>query len=102
VDPDHLKMELPKLREMGVDLATVEDGVRVRVEDPADLGSVNVSTLPFPGFATDLQAQMMVLMTQPPTPASSPRTSTRTACRSPRSSTAWARHRPLRRVTGRW
>jgi UDP-N-acetylglucosamine 1-carboxyvinyltransferase len=64
VEPDHLKMELPKLREMGVDLATVEDGVRVRVEDPAGLGSVNVSTLPFPGFATDLQAQMMVLMTQ--------------------------------------
>jgi UDP-N-acetylglucosamine 1-carboxyvinyltransferase len=64
VDPDHLKMELPKLREMGVDFATVEDGVRVRVEDPAALGSVNVSTLPFPGFATDLQAQMMVLMTQ--------------------------------------
>jgi UDP-N-acetylglucosamine 1-carboxyvinyltransferase len=64
VDPDHLKMELPKLREMGVDLANVEDGVRVRVEDPATLGSVNVSTLPFPGFATDLQAQMMVLMTQ--------------------------------------
>jgi len=64
VEPDHLKMELPKLREMGVDLATVEEGVRVRVEDPAALGSVNVSTLPFPGFATDLQAQMMVLMTQ--------------------------------------
>jgi UDP-N-acetylglucosamine 1-carboxyvinyltransferase len=64
VEPDYLKMELPKLREMGVDLATVEDGVRVRVEDPAALGSVNVSTLPFPGFATDLQAQMMVLMTQ--------------------------------------
>jgi UDP-N-acetylglucosamine 1-carboxyvinyltransferase len=64
VEPDYLKMELPKLREMGVDLATVEEGVRVRVEDPAALGSVNVSTLPFPGFATDLQAQMMVLMTQ--------------------------------------
>ncbi len=64
LEPDYLKMELPKLREMGVDLATVEDGVRVRVDDPAALGSVNVSTLPFPGFATDLQAQMMVLMTQ--------------------------------------
>jgi UDP-N-acetylglucosamine 1-carboxyvinyltransferase len=64
VETGHLKMELPKLREMGVDLATVEGGVRVRVEDPATLGSVNVSTLPFPGFATDLQAQMMVLMTQ--------------------------------------
>lgn len=64
VNPDHLKMELPKLREMGVNLQNVEDGVRVRVEDPGEIGSVDVSTLPFPGFATDLQAQMMVLLTQ--------------------------------------
>ena len=63
-DPDHLKMELPKLREMGIDLAHVEGGVRVRVDDPEEIGSVDVSTLPFPGFATDLQAQMMVLLTQ--------------------------------------
>ncbi len=64
VDPDHLKMELPKLREMGIDLTYVEGGIRVRVDDPGTLGSVDVSTLPFPGFATDLQAQMMVLLTQ--------------------------------------
>ncbi len=64
VDPGHLKMELPKLREMGVDMSEVENGIRVRVDDPAELGSVDVSTLPFPGFATDLQAQMMVLLTQ--------------------------------------
>jgi UDP-N-acetylglucosamine 1-carboxyvinyltransferase len=63
-NPHHLKMELPKLREMGVNLTEVEDGVRVRVNDPGELGSVDVSTLPFPGFATDLQAQMMVLLTQ--------------------------------------
>jgi UDP-N-acetylglucosamine 1-carboxyvinyltransferase len=36
----------------------------VRVEDPASLTGVDVATLPFPGFATDLQAQMMVLLTQ--------------------------------------
>jgi UDP-N-acetylglucosamine 1-carboxyvinyltransferase len=64
VDPGHLKMELPKLREMGVDMSEVENGLRVRVDDPAELGSVDVATLPFPGFATDLQAQMMVLLTQ--------------------------------------
>lgn len=63
-NPNHLKMELPKLREMGVNLSEVEGGVRVRVDDPGELGSVDVSTLPFPGFATDLQAQMMVLLTQ--------------------------------------
>jgi UDP-N-acetylglucosamine 1-carboxyvinyltransferase len=64
VEPGHLKMELPKLREMGVDMSEVENGLRVRVDDPAELGSVDVATLPFPGFATDLQAQMMVLLTQ--------------------------------------
>jgi UDP-N-acetylglucosamine 1-carboxyvinyltransferase len=63
-DPSHLKMELVKLREMGVDVESVEGGIRVRVEDPEALGSADVSTLPFPGFATDLQAQMMVLLTR--------------------------------------
>jgi UDP-N-acetylglucosamine 1-carboxyvinyltransferase len=65
--PEHLKMELEKLREMGVEVTDLEGplgGVRVRVEDPADLMGVDVSTLPFPGFATDLQAQMMVALTQ--------------------------------------
>jgi UDP-N-acetylglucosamine 1-carboxyvinyltransferase len=63
-NPDHLKMELAKLREMNVDVRSVESGVRVRVDVPETLGSVDVATLPFPGFATDLQAQMMVLLTQ--------------------------------------
>src|ERR671932_1296994 len=65
--PQHLKMELEKLREMGVDVSAsggAAGGVRVRVEDPAELSGVDVSTLPFPGFATDLQAQMMVVLTQ--------------------------------------
>lgn len=65
--PAHLKMELDKLREMGVDVESIggePGGLRVRVEDPLDLAGVDVSTLPFPGFATDLQAQMMVLLTQ--------------------------------------
>ena len=64
--PEHLKMELEKLREMGVqvDAAPGSPGIRVRVDDPASLSGVDVATLPFPGFATDLQAQMMVLLTQ--------------------------------------
>ncbi len=64
--PEHLKMELEKLRAMGVDVSAIpgSPGIRARVEDPAALSGVDVSTLPFPGFATDLQAQMMVLLTQ--------------------------------------
>src|SRR5919206_3659596 len=64
--PEHLKMELEKLREMGVEVSASQGspGIRVRVDDPASLSGVDVATLPFPGFATDLQAQMMVLLTQ--------------------------------------
>lgn len=64
--PEHLKMEFEKLREMGVGLEPADGGIRVRVEDPSDLRGVDVSTLPFPGFATDLQAQMLLLLTQVP------------------------------------
>jgi len=64
--PEHLKMELEKLREMGVEVSSTRGspGIRVRVDDPTSLSGVDVATLPFPGFATDLQAQMMVLLTQ--------------------------------------
>jgi UDP-N-acetylglucosamine 1-carboxyvinyltransferase len=64
--PEHLKMEIEKLREMGVEVSATQGspGIRVRVDDPASLSGVDVATLPFPGFATDLQAQMMVLLTQ--------------------------------------
>lgn len=64
--PEHLKMELDKMRGMGVEIETYpgSPGVRARVGDPASLTGVDVSTLPFPGFATDLQAQMLVLLTQ--------------------------------------
>lgn len=62
--PEHLKMELEKLHDMGVELETGDEGIRVKEKDPAGLRGVDVSTLPFPGFATDLQAQMMVLLTQ--------------------------------------
>jgi len=64
--PEHLKMELDKLRDMGVEVWTTpgSPGIRVRVDDPGMLSGVDVATLPFPGFATDLQAQMIVLLTR--------------------------------------
>src|SRR5215207_6923057 len=64
--PEHLKMELDKLRDMGVEVTVTPGapGIRVRVDDPTMLSGVDVATLPFPGFATDLQAQMIVLLTR--------------------------------------
>ncbi|MFP4168934.1 MAG: UDP-N-acetylglucosamine 1-carboxyvinyltransferase [Desulfonatronovibrionaceae bacterium] len=50
-----------KLREMGLEITPENDGVRVRCSHP--LCGVDVMTLPFPGFPTDMQAQIMALMT---------------------------------------
>jgi len=57
---DHLGTMFTKIQEMGVELAENAEGVRVRRSAP--LQAVEVKTLPYPGFPTDLQAQMMALM----------------------------------------
>ncbi len=57
---DHLDAFLLKLKEAGVALFVEENGVRVRGKQRAK--GVDITTLPYPGFPTDLQAQMMVLM----------------------------------------
>jgi len=49
-----------KLREMGVWIEETDEGVLCR--RGTELVGVNVSTLPFPGFPTDMQAQIMALM----------------------------------------
>lgn len=59
---DDLPVFLDKLREAG---ATVEvHGNKIRAAAPDGIKAVDVTTLPFPGFATDLQAQFMSLLTR--------------------------------------
>jgi len=58
--PDHLDAFVIKLKEAGVALSTDESSIRVNGN--GQIKSVDVTTLPYPGFPTDLQAQMMVLM----------------------------------------
>ncbi|HET7005704.1 MAG TPA: UDP-N-acetylglucosamine 1-carboxyvinyltransferase [Candidatus Binatia bacterium] len=57
---DHLEAFLIKLREAGVIWNSDDGGIHVR--GSGKIRSVDVKTLPYPGFPTDLQAQMMVLM----------------------------------------
>jgi UDP-N-acetylglucosamine 1-carboxyvinyltransferase len=57
---DHLDAFLIKLKEAGVAIEIGNDTINVRRN--GKIRSVDVTTLPYPGFATDLQAQMMVLM----------------------------------------
>jgi UDP-N-acetylglucosamine 1-carboxyvinyltransferase len=58
--PAHLDAFSIKLKEAGVDLVGGENSLGV--EGNGKIKSVDVTTLPYPGFPTDLQAQMMVLM----------------------------------------
>ena len=60
--PDHLEAFIAKLSEAKVKVRESESGVRV--ERNGKLEAVDVKTLPYPGFPTDLQAQFMALMTQ--------------------------------------
>ncbi len=57
--PIHLGMVLKKMELMGIECERIENGVHVnRVER---IRPVDIQTLPFPGFPTDMQAQIMVL-----------------------------------------
>ncbi|MEK4665487.1 UDP-N-acetylglucosamine 1-carboxyvinyltransferase [Priestia sp. FSL H7-0729] len=57
---DHLGSVIAKLEEMGVTIQPDENGVRVIADRP--LKAVDVKTLPYPGFPTDMQSQMMALL----------------------------------------
>lgn len=56
----HLTPLLAKMREMGVKVLDGENGVFVSAQ--GELKPINVKTLPYPGFPTDLQSQMMSLL----------------------------------------
>ena len=58
--PEHQKPLIAKLREAG---AIVEEDIdKVRVIGQSPLKAVAIKTLPYPGFPTDMQAQMMAMM----------------------------------------
>ncbi len=60
VIPKHLDAITAKFVEMGVTVEEFDDSIRVAVEKP--LKQINVKTLPYPGFPTDLQPQMVALL----------------------------------------
>ncbi|MBW1799193.1 MAG: UDP-N-acetylglucosamine 1-carboxyvinyltransferase [Deltaproteobacteria bacterium] len=58
--PDHLPAVIEKLRDVGADIKMT--GNQLHVRGPDTVQSVDITTMPFPGFPTDLQAQFMALM----------------------------------------
>ncbi len=62
-NPEHLAAVISKLEECGVRLDVGKENIRVRSEGGA-LKASDVSTVEYPGFPTDMQAQFMALATQ--------------------------------------
>ena len=58
--PEHMTALIAKMREMGVEIIELEEGLRVRATNA--LKAVDIKTMPHPGFPTDMQAQMMALL----------------------------------------
>lgn len=58
--PGHLDPLISKLRESGAEVHETSDSIRVKA--PAKIQAMDVQTCPYPGFPTDLQAQMMAMM----------------------------------------
>ena len=62
-EPEHLVSVIAKLRETGVDIRETSKGT-LHVRGARKLRAADVLTEEYPGFATDMQAQFMALMTQ--------------------------------------
>jgi len=62
VIPEHVISLTAKLREAGVTVHSLNDGVRVIGNGTIE--PVDIKTLPYPGFPTDMQPQMMALLTR--------------------------------------
>ncbi len=59
-DADSMASVLDELRQAGVEVTPTADGLRVR--GTGTLKGVNISTAPYPGFPTDMQAQFMAML----------------------------------------
>jgi UDP-N-acetylglucosamine 1-carboxyvinyltransferase len=58
-----LETALNALQETGAEVSAVENGIRI-VRNGHGIAPISIETQPFPGFPTDLQAQLMALMTR--------------------------------------
>ena len=62
IDPNVVKSEIDALKKMGVTIKKTTTSITIKKNKR--IKKLNIITEPYPGFPTDLQAQLMVLMTQ--------------------------------------
>ncbi|MBI5741209.1 MAG: UDP-N-acetylglucosamine 1-carboxyvinyltransferase [Nitrospirae bacterium] len=58
--PEHIEAIISKMKEAGVKITLKNN--KLTVKGPDRLSSVDIKTMPFPGFPTDMQAQFMTMM----------------------------------------
>ena len=63
VIPRHLEIISAKLIEAGVNISEGEDSVRVWVNDDTKFKHINFIAMPYPGFPTDMQPQLVTFLT---------------------------------------
>lgn len=61
VIPEHVEPIVAKLREAGVKVIDMDD--QIRVQGNGCIKSIDLKTMPYPGFPTDMQSPMMTLLT---------------------------------------
>ena len=62
IDTNVIKNEINVLKKMGINIKVSRNSIEI--SKGKKLKKININTMPYPGFPTDLQAQLMVLMTQ--------------------------------------
>ncbi|MFZ4540191.1 MAG: UDP-N-acetylglucosamine 1-carboxyvinyltransferase [Rickettsiales bacterium] len=62
--PETLRVVIDYLKEIGVDIEETQDTLRVRRDLSKPLKPMDITTAPFPDFPTDMQAQLMTVLTQ--------------------------------------
>ena len=62
IDPKMVKTEIDILKKIGVKIMFSKNNIII--EGKKKLNKININTKPYPGFPTDLQAQIMVMLTQ--------------------------------------
>tara|TARA_Y200000002_G_scaffold363655_1_gene351914 strand:- start:319 stop:1572 length:1254 start_codon:yes stop_codon:yes gene_type:complete len=62
IDPKLIKTEILTLKKMGVKMKVEKN--YIEIYKSRNIKKINIKTAPYPGFPTDLQAQIMILMTQ--------------------------------------
>ena len=60
INPNIIKTELDVLKKIGTKIRTEKN--QIKIKGTKDIKSINLKTSPYPGFPTDLQAQLMVLL----------------------------------------